>query len=109
MRKLKFVPWKIRNLVFIILKKMSSFGFPSGDETTDFPKMTKNMLERGEDPKELLIEFCRPQCDFWEGKLKRCETALQSMVNADPTKSCMYPLRDWVTCIDGCVIIFEYP
>lgn len=24
------------------------------------------------------------------------------MEDADPTKSCMYPLRDWVTCVDGC-------
>merc|ERR1711935_734536 len=84
-------------------KNMSNFGFPSGEETPDYPKMTTNMLERGEDPKELLIEFCRPQCTFWENKLKRCESALQNMVNADPTKSCMYPLRDYVTCIDACV------
>ena len=26
------------------------------------------------------------------------------MANADPELSCMYPLRDWVTCIDACVM-----
>jgi hypothetical protein len=25
------------------------------------------------------------------------------MTHADPEASCMYPLRDWVTCVDGCV------
>lgn len=61
------------------------------------------MLARGEDPKDLLIEFCRPSCKYWEDKLKRCEVKLKSMEDADPTKSCMYPHRDWVTCVDGCV------
>jgi len=39
-------------------------------------------------------------------KLQRCEVALKNMTNADPELSCMYPLRDWVTCIDGCVIFY---
>jgi hypothetical protein len=25
------------------------------------------------------------------------------MTHADPELSCMYPLRDWVTCVDACV------
>jgi len=28
------------------------------------------------------------------------------MTHADPELSCMYPMRDWVTCVDACVIIF---
>ena len=75
----------------------------------DIPKSqwlpsTKSMLEKGEDPKEMLIEVCRPVCHNIEEKLKRCEIKLKNMEHADPEKSCMYPLRDWVTCIDGCVI-----
>lgn len=61
------------------------------------------MLSRGEDPKELLQEFCRPSCDYWEKKLKRCENTLKNMEDAKPEMSCMYPLRDWVTCVEGCV------
>lgn len=61
------------------------------------------MLEQGKDPKELLIEFCKPSCQHWEDKLKRCEIKLKAMSNADPEKSCMYPMRDWVTCVEACV------
>jgi hypothetical protein len=28
------------------------------------------------------------------------------MAEADPELSCMYPLRDWVTCIDACVYFY---
>lgn len=63
----------------------------------------KNMLEKGQDPKEYTIEVCRPQCKAKHEKLQRCETALKNMSEADPELSCMYPLRDWVTCIDACV------
>ena len=61
------------------------------------------MLKQGQDPKELVMEHCQPECTYWKGKLDRCEIALKNLVNADPTKSCMYPLRDYVTCLDGCV------
>lgn len=30
------------------------------------------------------------------------------MTDADPELSCMYRLRDWVTCIDACVIILSF-
>ena len=72
-------------------------------ETT---KTIKSMLEKGQDPKEFLIEVCRPECLKVFEKLQRCEVALKNMTNADPELSCMYPLRDWVTCIDGCVIFY---
>ena len=61
------------------------------------------MLAKGEDPKEILISFCKPSCKYWEDKLKRCETKLAAMENADPELSCMYPMRDWITCVEGCV------
>ena len=63
----------------------------------------KAMIEKGQDPKDYLIEVCRPQCTAYQQKLQRCETALKNMANADPELSCMYPLRDWVTCVDSCV------
>jgi hypothetical protein len=37
---------------------------------------TKSMLQRGQDPKEMLMESCKPECKNWFDKLKRCETAL---------------------------------
>ncbi len=61
------------------------------------------MLMRGEDPKDIVIEVCRPKCTWYADKLKRCEVKLKSIENADPEMSCMYPFRDWVTCIEGCV------
>jgi len=63
----------------------------------------RGMLQKGQDPKDYLIEICRPQCTSLQQKLQRCETALKNMTHADPELSCMYPLRDWVTCVDGCV------
>ena len=63
----------------------------------------RSMLEKGQDPKDYLIEICRPQCTSLQQKLQRCETALRNMTHADPELSCMYPLRDWVTCVDSCV------
>ncbi len=63
----------------------------------------KSMIQKGQDPKDYLIEVCRPQCTAYQQKLQRCETALKNMANADPELSCMYPLRDWVTCVDSCV------
>jgi len=66
-------------------------------------KTIQSMLEKGQDPKEFLIEVCRPECTTKYQKLQRCEASLKSMTDADPELSCMYPLRDWVTCIDGCV------
>lgn len=42
------------------------------------------MLANGQDPKDYMIEYCRPECKKWEDKLKRCETTLKNMTNADP-------------------------
>ena len=78
------------------------FGKDSKEHYTII-KTTKSMLEKGEDPKEMMMEICKPTCKFWADKLKRCEIKLKNMENADPEMSCMYPFRDWVTCLDGCV------
>ena len=67
------------------------------------PGYVQEMLSRGEDPKELLMEECKPKCTHWEQKLKRCEEKLEHVVKINPTKSCMYPFRDWVTCVEACV------
>ena len=63
----------------------------------------KQMLKEGENPKELLIEDCKPQCTHWKGKLERCEAALEQIIKINPTKTCMYPMRDYVTCVEACV------
>ena len=73
------------------------------DTMADVKGTIKNMIEKGQDPKDYLIEVCRPQCQGLLDKLRRCENKLKNMTNADPELSCMYPFRDWVTCVDGCV------
>lgn len=78
-------------------------SFGQGETPKSFPQATISMLEKGQDPKEMLIEVCRPFCTDSEQKVKRCEIALQNMTYSDPEKSCMYRMRDWVTCIEGCV------
>lgn len=75
---------------------------------SDVTSTIKSMLEKGQDPKEFMIEVCRPECKAKFDRLQRCESALKSMTDADPELSCMYPLRDWVTCIDGCVNTFLF-
>ncbi|EAR82442.3 ubiquinol-cytochrome C reductase hinge protein (macronuclear) [Tetrahymena thermophila SB210] len=69
----------------------------------DLPSATLSMIQQGQDPKELVLQHCKPNCLHWEQKLKRCEAKLRELVNADPEMSCMYPLRDWVTCVEACV------
>lgn len=61
------------------------------------------MLKKGQDPKEMLIEACRPECKFWEDKLRRCEKTLKETTSSDPEMTCMYPMRDYITCVEGCV------
>merc|ERR1712113_42476 len=66
------------------------------------PDYVDSMLKAGENPKELVLEECKPHCRHWEEKLKRCETALEEIIRVNPTKTCMYPMRDWVTCVEAC-------
>lgn len=82
--------------------------FPVKNETRDpsFQPLVPHaltMLERGIDPKPMLIEFCEPMCVFWKDKLTRCERKLEKIIKVNPTKSCLYPMRDWVTCVEACV------
>ena len=63
----------------------------------------ENYLTRGMDPKPLILDYCRPHCIYWKEKLERCEKKLEIIVKTNPTKSCMYPMRDYVTCVEACV------
>ncbi len=60
------------------------------------------MLKEGEDPKPRVLEECKPLCKFWKDKLDRCESQLEIIVKVNPTKTCLYPMRDWVTCVEAC-------
>ena len=66
----------------------------------------QEMLKKGEDPKSLLMEDCKPHCTHWADKLSRCEKELEHIIKVNPTKSCIYPFRDWVTCVEACVSLF---
>lgn len=81
-------------------KKYSNY---LGSETTNLTPSSKNMLDRGIDPKPKLIEFCEPMCVFWKEKLDRCEQKLELILKINPSKSCLYPARDLITCIESCV------
>lgn len=63
----------------------------------------KSMLEKGQDPKDILIEYCKPQCAHWTKRLEKCEDALRNLEASDPEKTCMYPARDQIACIESCV------
>ena len=81
--------------------------FPSANFYADGMHVTvnskENMLVRGMDPKPLILDFCKPQCHYWKEKLARCEAQLEVVIKTSPTKSCLYPMRDWVTCVEACV------
>ena len=61
------------------------------------------MLKAGEDPKPLLLEECKPQCSYHKEKLERCEKQLEIVIKVNPTKTCLYPMRDYATCVEACV------
>lgn len=73
------------------------------DEYSPLVPRAKNMLERGIDPKPVIMELCEPMCVFWKEKLHRCEKKLEKIIKVNPTKSCLYPMRDYVTCVEACV------
>ena len=62
----------------------------------------KPMIAEGEDPKPRVIEECKKHCVYWREKLERCEVQLETIIKVNPTKSCLYPMRDYVTCVEGC-------
>ena len=61
-----------------------------------------NIIDRGIDPKPLVLEFCKPLCTYWKEKLERCEEKLHTIIKINPTKTCLYPMRDYVTCVEAC-------
>ena len=85
----------------------SGFSFPEANFYEDGMLVTvnsqENLLQRGMDPKPLILDYCKPQCIYWKEKLERCEAKLEIVIKTNPTKSCLYPMRDWVTCVEACV------
>ena len=67
------------------------------------PAYVKTMLKEGQNPKDELLKECKPQCKYWKAKLERCETQLEKIIKINPTKTCLYPMRDYVTCVEACV------
>ena len=66
------------------------------------PEFVDRMLKEGEDPKPELLDYCKPKCEYWKAKLERCEAKLEKIIKINPTKTCMYPMRDYVTCVEAC-------
>ena len=75
--------------------------YKEGSDVTVNSQVT--ILDRGVDPKPLVLEFCKPMCVYWKEKLERCEDKLQQIIKINPTKTCLYPMRDYVTCVEACV------
>ena len=82
-------------------------NFPNSNFYADGMHVTvnsqANMIHRGMDTKPLILDFCKPQCTYWREKLERCERSLEIIIKTNPTKTCLYPMRDWVTCVEACV------
>ena len=68
-----------------------------------FVKSRLSSLERGVDPKEKWIEYCKPSCQAQNAALRRCEDGLKIIQAVDAEKSCIFRYRQWVECIEGCV------
>jgi len=77
---------------------------PTSSEVKSFN--VKEFLEKGADPKPELMKLCEPLCGHWKNKLTRCEKKLVEIIKVNPSKSCLYSMRDYVTCVEACVIIF---
>lgn len=63
------------------------------------------MLQKGIDPKPFLLDECKQRkiCQGLYEKLQRCEKALNDMGEVEGEMTCMYPMRDYVTCVEGWV------
>ncbi len=89
----------------------AGLNFPSTNFYADGMHVTvnshENLLARGMDPKPLVLDFCKPQCIYWKEKLERCESKLEIVVKTNPTKTCIYAMRDWVTCVEACVSTYS--
>lgn len=40
--------------------------------SSDYATKITSMLEQGQDPKDFMIEVCKPSCKNYEDKLRRC-------------------------------------
>lgn len=67
-----------------------------------YAKSRISEIERGIDPKEKWINYCKPTCKAQEDIWHRCEDALKILKSADAEKSCIYRFRNWVECVEGC-------
>jgi len=74
-----------------------------GEDFKPLVSQSHSMLDRGIDPKPILMDFCSKGCVYQREKLERCESKLDEVVKLNPSKSCLYPMRDWITCVDACV------
>ena len=74
------------------------------EATVAKPAYIASMLAEEQDPKPELIKECREteSCKYWKDKLTRCEGALEKIIKINPTKTCIYPMRDYVTCVEAC-------
>jgi len=84
---------------------MSKFFVPASFNPVlkEEPHYVHEMLKEGKDPKDRLIQDCTPLCTYWKDKLDRCEMKLEEVIKINPGKSCLPPMRDWVTCVEACV------
>ena len=73
------------------------------DQMAGIQAEVKQDIANGEDPKPKVLAVCKPQCTFYWDKLKRCEAALEGIIKINPTKTCLYPMRDYATCVEACV------
>ncbi|CAG9330474.1 unnamed protein product [Blepharisma stoltei] len=75
--------------------------YPNSSFHPRFLSARKSGLERGIDPKEKWMAYCKPSCTKEEAMVKRCEEALKLLKVGD--KSCIYRYREWVECVENCV------
>ena len=71
-------------------------------ELSKKPDYVEQMLKTGEAPKPAVIKDCEPHCTYWKDKLTRCESQLEVVIKINPTKTCLYNMRDYVTCVEAC-------
>ena len=72
------------------------------DNYADTMQHVQDSIAAGEDPKPKVMDECKPLCGYYKGKLERCENKLADVVKVDPAKTCMYAMRDYVTCVEAC-------
>ena len=85
----------------------ASIHFPKKNYYVDgsfiTPDSNVSMLSRGVDPKPLFLEFWKPHWHYWKNRLERWEAKLAKVIKINPTKTWLYPMRDYVTCVEACV------